>query len=184
MSIRSSSGPEILDTYRCICIGEHLQSRVGSLKIHKDRGSLPFCHVTLSTTKPADRAYPAELKTIGDHLRKRRLDLGLLQREVARQIGVTKCTVQYWETNRVAPALRFRPRITSFLGYDACTQRTTESVTEQLRSYRERFGLSRKKLAALLGIDPSNITGWETGRHRPTKKSLELIAMFLMSMIR
>src|SRR5262245_22866167 len=32
MSIRSSRGPDIFETYRWICIGEHLQSRVGSLK--------------------------------------------------------------------------------------------------------------------------------------------------------
>jgi transcriptional regulator with XRE-family HTH domain len=141
---------------------------------------LPICHVTLSATKPRDRAYPPVLKTIGDHLRKRRLDLGLLQREVADQIGVTNCTIQYWETNRVAPALRFRPRISSFLGYELFDGRVPESVAERLRAHRDRLGLSRKKLAALLGIDPSNIAGWETGKHRPTKKSLELIDEFLL----
>jgi transcriptional regulator with XRE-family HTH domain len=128
-----------------------------------------------------DKAYPTELKTIGDRLRKRRLDLGLLQREVAQEIGVTKCTIQYWETNRVAPALRFRPRIVSFLGYPAYGGSTPESLAERLRAYREWFGLSRKKLAALLGVDPSNVAGWETEKHRPTKRSLELIDTFLMS---
>ena len=55
-----------------------------------------------------------------------------------------------------------------------------ESVGERLRAHRERHGLSRKKLSALLGIDPSNIAGWETERQRPTKKSMELIDTFLM----
>jgi hypothetical protein len=36
-------------------------------------------------------------------------------------------------------------------------------------------------LAALLGVDPSNLAGWETERHSPTKNSLELIDMFWMS---
>ena len=136
---------------------------------------MPICHVTLSANKPRDKAYPTEIKTIGDHLRKRRLDLGLLQREVAKQIGVTKCTIQYWETNRVAPALRFRPRITSYLGYEAFGGSSTGSLAERLKVHRERLGLSRQKLAALLEIDPSNIAGWETEKHRPTKESLELI---------
>lgn len=140
---------------------------------------MPICHVTLSATKPRDRAYPAELNTIGDHLRKRRLDLGLLQREVAERIGVTNCTIQYWETNLVAPALRFRPRIASFLGYDVCSVSEPESVAEKLRARRERFGLSRKKLAALLGLDPSSVAGWETDKHRPTKMSLALIDTIL-----
>ena len=56
-----------------------------------------------------------------------------------------------------------------------------ESVAERLRAHRERLGLSHKNVAALLGIDPSNIAGWETQKHRPNKKSLELIDMFLMS---
>jgi transcriptional regulator with XRE-family HTH domain len=54
-------------------------------------------------------------------------------------------------------------------------------VPERLRAYREHFGLSRKRLAALLGINPSNIAGWETEKHKPTKKSLELIDTFLTS---
>ena len=144
-----------------------------------DRGSLPICHVTLSATKPNDRAYPLELKTIGDHLRKRRLDLGLLQREVAKEIGVTTCTIQYWETNRVVPALRFRPRIVSFLGYDPCEESVPDSAGGRIKAYRERFGLSRKKLAALLDIDGSTVAGWETHKHTPMKKSLELIERFL-----
>lgn len=140
---------------------------------------MPICHVTLSGTKPRDRAYPAELNTIGDHLRKRRLDLGLLQREVAKRIGVTKCTIQYWETGRVTPALRFRPRIATFLDYDTYAGSTRESLAERLTAHRQRLGLSRKKLAALLRTDPSNIAGWETGRHRPTKSSLVVIDKFL-----
>jgi transcriptional regulator with XRE-family HTH domain len=143
---------------------------------------LPFCHVTLSATKPRDRAYPVELKTIGDHLRKRRLDLGLLQREVAEQIGVTKCTIQYWETNRVAPAVRFRPLIARFLGYDYSDGRSLETLAQRLKAHRERLGLSRKRLAALLGTDSSNVAGWETEKHKPTKKSLGLLDALLMSL--
>jgi transcriptional regulator with XRE-family HTH domain len=129
-------------------------------------------------TKPTDPSYPAELNTIGDHLRKRRLDLGLLQREVAKKIGVTTCTIQYWETNRVGPALRFRPRIAIFLGYDFFRGGAPELVAEKLRVHRERLGLSRKRFAAPLGIDPSNVAGWETERYRPSGRSLELRYVF------
>jgi DNA-binding XRE family transcriptional regulator len=61
--------------------------------------ALPCCHVTLSAARPKDRSYPSELNTIGDHLKKRRLDLELLQKDLAEQIGATTCTIQYWETN-------------------------------------------------------------------------------------
>jgi len=60
---------------------------------------------------PLPRSYPQVLTTIGDHLRKRRLDLGLLQREVAERLGVDKTTITNWELNRTTPALRFLPPI-------------------------------------------------------------------------
>jgi len=53
--------------------------------------------------------------TIGDHLRKR-LDLGLFQKDVAVFIGVDICTVTNWEKNKGEPQLRFIPKITDFLG--------------------------------------------------------------------
>jgi len=54
--------------------------------------ALPFYHVTLRTSKPKSRKYPKVLVTAGDHLRKRRLDLGLEQHFVASLLQVcTSC---------------------------------------------------------------------------------------------
>jgi transcriptional regulator with XRE-family HTH domain len=58
------------------------------------------------------------LKTLGDHLRKKRLDLGLLQREAALQLGVDVKTVTNWERQRTEPKIRFLPAIFRFLGSD------------------------------------------------------------------
>jgi len=58
------------------------------------------------------------LRTLGDHLRKRRLDLGLLQCEVAQRLQVNQMTISNWETNRTSPQRRFIPRIISLLGYN------------------------------------------------------------------
>jgi transcriptional regulator with XRE-family HTH domain len=78
---------------------------------------LPFCHVTLKASKPKPTAYPKLLKTLGDHLRKKRLDSGLHQRQVARQIGVCEATIYNWENNRVLPTSRLLAQIVQFLGY-------------------------------------------------------------------
>ena len=81
--------------------------------------------------------------TLGDHLRKRRLDLGLLQKDVAQRLGVNIDTVTNWELNRTEPALRFIARIIRFLGrmpFDA----TRGSLPERLRGYRQIFGLPQK----------------------------------------
>jgi DNA-binding XRE family transcriptional regulator len=49
-------------------------------------------------------------------LRKRRLDLGLHQREVAEQIGVDETTIYNWEGQRTDPEIRYMSRIIQFLG--------------------------------------------------------------------
>jgi len=40
--------------------------------------------------------YPTNPVTIGDHIRKRRMDLGLLQREFREIIGITESSVWNW----------------------------------------------------------------------------------------
>jgi DNA-binding XRE family transcriptional regulator len=99
-----------------------------------DIPALPICDLGLRAPKPLDRAYPTELRTIGDHVRKRRLDLGLLQRETAARIGVDKTTVYNWEAGRATPSLRVRPAVIRFLGYDpADPEATPEERTRPVR---------------------------------------------------
>jgi hypothetical protein len=68
-----------------------------------DRGSrrgipaLPVCSLDLRGPKPLAVSYPIELTRIGDHIRRRRLDLGLSPREVAVKLGVDPSTVENWE---------------------------------------------------------------------------------------
>jgi DNA-binding XRE family transcriptional regulator len=80
--------------------------------------ALPFCQSRLAARRPAGPAYPSVLRHIGDHLRKRRLDLGLLQRQVAARIGASTTTITSWELGQTAPALGWMPPIIRFLGYD------------------------------------------------------------------
>jgi len=54
----------------------------------------------LKAPKPNFPKYPKELKTLGDHIRKRRLDLGLVKRQVAERIGVSEATIYNWGTQR------------------------------------------------------------------------------------
>ncbi|MGH7274091.1 MAG: helix-turn-helix transcriptional regulator [Nitrospiria bacterium] len=62
------------------------------------------------------KGYPLAPVSLGDHLRKKRLDLGLLQAQVAETIGVTKSTVWNWE-HGTNPETRYQSKIIQFLGY-------------------------------------------------------------------
>jgi transcriptional regulator with XRE-family HTH domain len=107
------------------------------------------------------------------------LDLGLQKKQLASQFSVDETTIHNWEDKGITPAVRFMPRIIDFLGYDPTDGDAPQCLGERLRSHRKRLGLSQKKLAALLRTDQSNLAGWETGKHRPTGSSIDLIARFL-----
>jgi transcriptional regulator with XRE-family HTH domain len=120
------------------------------------------------------------LKTIGDHIKKRRLDLKLLQREVAERFGVDETTVQFWENNRVKPSLALTPKIIEFLGYDPLGAKPI-SLGEKIRHFRRLHGLSQKRLADILGIDKTTLAGWERREHQPTKRFFNRLNSFLKS---
>ncbi len=140
---------------------------------------MPFCHVRLSARKPANPAYPKEirtLRTLGDHLRKKRLDLGLLQREVAKCIGVSSATAWQWERNRSEPETRYVPAIVEFLGY--LPQVPYGSFPEALRTVRRAAGLSQEQLANLALIDESTLAKWERGETLPLRSTTERLQRF------
>jgi DNA-binding XRE family transcriptional regulator len=89
---------------------------------------LPFCHISLKARKPKNSAYPTDPKTLGDHLRQKRLDLGMTQKGVADRIGVDEATIYNWEANRKHPAGRLIPRIIQFLGYCPQVQEVTPAT--------------------------------------------------------
>ena len=121
--------------------------------------------------------YPKEINTLGDHIRTRRLDLKLLQKQVADEIGVHEMTITNWEVNATIPEVRYLPAIIRFLGYDPLPP--AESIPERLATARRSLGLSQRKMAEKLGVDPATLMGWEAGRHQPTGKSLDVIGRVL-----
>jgi DNA-binding XRE family transcriptional regulator len=96
--------------------------------------ALPFCHLRLRSPKP-DGRYPVQLQRLGDHIRKRRLDLGLLQRDVALQLGVNVKTVTNWEKQRTEPETRF------LLRFSASWAKIRDPFPRPSLSIFEPFGL-------------------------------------------
>ena len=87
-------------------------------------------------------------------------------------------TICNWETNRTSPQLRFIPKIITFLGY---VPYDTQSGTlgKRIVAYRRVMGITQKEFARRLGIDPSTLARWETGRGQPSKKLRERLEDFL-----
>jgi len=107
---------------------------------------------------------PKEPQSWGEHLRRQRILRGLLQKEVANEIGVSPETVIHWERHRTSPPARTIPRITLFLGY--CPWTPPQSPGERFRQVRVGLGLSQKAAAVVLGVDPATVSRWELGERR------------------
>ena len=89
----------------------------------------------------------------------------LLQKDLAKRIGVTKSCVVYWEANRSAPELRFMPAVIDFLGYNPLPPAT--NWAERLVRHRTSIGLSQEQAARRVGVDPSTLARWERGEREP-----------------
>jgi transcriptional regulator with XRE-family HTH domain len=136
---------------------------------------LPFCHRRLTAAKPKSLNYSKELKTLGDHIRKRRYDLGFFQKQVAAQIGVDEITVYNWERNATSPRVRDIPRIIQFLGYNPLP--APDSLAEKLLAARKALGFTQKAMARRLRIDQTTLARLERGRdRRPLAETLRKIS--------
>lgn len=57
-------------------------------------------------------------KNIGEHIKKRRLELGMNQEQVAEKTGVTWISVSNWERGIYRPTKKAMVPVIAFLGYD------------------------------------------------------------------
>lgn len=121
------------------------------------------------------------LNSLGDHIRSRRLDLGLFQANIAHQIGANTMTIYNWEGNKSYPAIRYIPAILRFLGYNPFPPAHT--LPERLAAARKMLGLSQRNLAESLGVDPGTLQAWEAGQHTPGGKNDRLIEAFLGKLV-
>ena len=139
--------------------------------------ALPFCGAELLAKKLKNPAYPKSLTTLGDHVRKRRLDLRLRQQDVAATLGVTGSALANWEVNRVTPEFTRLPLIIAFLGYTPSPyNKKSDNMIERMKLYRLTHGLSQEKFAKFIGVDETTVAKWERGEHVPSKQLIQKLS--------
>jgi DNA-binding XRE family transcriptional regulator len=118
---------------------------------------LPFGKIRLKSLRLPPWAFRPT--TLGQHLKKRRLELSLFQRQAAEHLSVGEFTYLSWEKDRKVPWDRYMPGIISFLGHDPYPEPTT--LSERLKAKRRQLGLSIAAAAEHLGIDEGSFGRWE-----------------------
>lgn len=127
--------------------------------VHGRVAFLPWTPISLKCLKPKEPAL--EPRTLGDHLRRRRLELKHSQEQAARLLGVTSWTISNWEKGRSTPPIQSLSRLFGFLGYDPFPEST--SLPERLLAKRRAMGWSIAKAADSLGVDRGAWSDWERG---------------------
>jgi transcriptional regulator with XRE-family HTH domain len=141
--------------------------------------AVPFCRQTPLTLK-ALRAkdYSQTPQTLGEHLKKRRRELGLLQREAAVRMGIGTDTYANWERGKTEPvAAQFQP-VVEFLGYDPTP--APETLSERLTAKRRELGVTFAQVARYLEWDPGTLTRYLNGTWRiPPSRAAQLEAFLV-----
>ena len=145
---------------------------------------MPFCHLQIKVLRSP---YPdkwkctqkaaIEPKTIGEHLKRRRLELHLLQTEVGRRLGVHKGSIQTWERGIGLPGIRQLPAVIEFIGCDP--EPEPEDLPRRIAYARRRLGFTQENLAKVLKVNPVTVWSWESGRTRPSETRLQQMQLLL-----
>lgn len=115
--------------------------------------------IRLKALKPKETDF--DPRTLGGHLRKRRLLLNLTQKEVGKALGVSPFTVLNLEKDRTEPPMTAYPTLIRWLGYDPFP--VARALAERLLAVRRARGWTVKRAAFELGADPGSWSDWEGG---------------------
>jgi len=110
-------------------------------------------------------------------VRKKRLKMRLMQKEVAEQLGVSTWTILNWEKGRTEPPITSIPTIVQFLDYDPFPEPMT--LPQHLLAKRREMGWTIKEAARVLGVDPTTWRNWERGKTILYRRHQALVAELL-----
>lgn len=157
-------------------IGAELASLFEAFREHCEAGQpLPTLELPVRRRK-APNTPPEKLLTLGDHLRRVRLDRKLSVTEAATALGCSTSSVLNWELGRLAVSIRKVPAVVAFLGYDPF--KAPDTLPEVLLSIRRTRGITQAELALEIGVSASTVRGWESGAE-PTGRCGLMLGQFL-----
>jgi len=122
------------------------------------------------TVKPIDSSYPKNPTSIGEHIRKKRMELKLFQKDLAILFGVSEDCITYWENSRSTPQIQYYPALIRFLGYYPFELDLT-AFEGRIKAFRYINGLSQKQFATLMKINPRTAQQWEKGQGNGPKRA-------------
>jgi transcriptional regulator with XRE-family HTH domain len=159
---------------------ENIYIRAGFRNIRTGIPALLKCHYQVCAQIPpkrvySPRPYPYFPLTIGDYLLKRRLDSGLLRKDVAKILNSNITSIQNWENNWRKPDLKSLPKIIKFISF--CPYDATWNISKKVIIWRTYNGLSQKQMAQLANVDPTTLSRLEQGKRISVTMQQKILAL-------
>jgi len=142
----------------------------GGRSCSRDTVAYPTFRWSLHTARPIPD-YPDVLAHVGHHLLRRRLELGLQQKEAAKILGTGAWNLRNWETGRHGIQNWYYPKVIRFLGYNPLPAATTRG--QEVRRERLSRGWSRRRLGREAGVDEATVRRIEADTPRVALKPLQ-----------
>lgn len=155
--MRSNSGPEMRDWYSLAHLGARPQPSAASSRCpqrHLRVAFLPFVQVIVKARRPLP--YPDNPTTLGEHLKGRRVQLKLRQKDAANSLRICHQTYINWEKGLTLPKAHAYPPIIAFLGYDPTPP--PQTLADRVRLKRQELGATFSQVAQYLGWDGGTLT--------------------------
>lgn len=170
---------QVSPDFYILCRTDHGKPRFAPLALHRFRLIAP---PNLPKAQRFTRQYHSyeEIGSVPDRLRWCRLQMGLLQREVAERVGVITPFYIDMETGGCehTPAAVV-DRLAELYGVpvtdllDGYNRFLYDGQARQILAIRQRAGLSRAAFARKTGISESSLRAWETETKTISKKCWE-----------
>lgn len=144
---------------------------------------LPMAYCTSEAEKYAGKY--EELRTVPERLRWCRYKLGLMQKEVAQRAGIAQTLYEEMERGdcREYPAYAvdklaelYQVPVKDLL--DGYSRFLYDGPVDQIRTARERLGLSRAEFAELAGVGENSVRDRGIGKKKVSKKRWERLKKF------
>lgn len=117
--------------------------------------------------------------SIGDKIRFARLNSGLTVNELSERLNVDRTTLLRYEHNKISEntinvkMLIMIENICNIERYSLLNEYLMFYEKGELKRLRKVYNVSKKELAAYLGINYKTVSRWETGKNRPPRDMWE-----------
>jgi DNA-binding transcriptional regulator YiaG len=140
--------------------------------------ALPFYPYRTVLKKPHTTSYVHTPQTLGEHIKKKRIENDQLQKDVAPLLGISEAALIDWEHNHSQPRVGYYPKIIAYLGYYPF-EHDMSTISGHIIKMRYCNGWSRGHLAVLVGVDTTAVLGWETTARAISPKNLLVLNKLL-----